>query len=663
MAAPSDPTKPSFPVSYPITDLETLLSRSYFDSFHYPFNVSSVPLPASSVEMPTRRRILVCHDFKGGYTDDDKFVQGSSNASAYAIWHWHLMDVFVYFSHNLVSLPPPGWTNAAHTHGVKILATFITEWDKGREICNTLLSTTKSSRTYAERLAELAYALGFDGWLLNMEVKLDQQQLANLKEFVGHLTQSMHKLVPGSLVIWYDSVTVDGTLTYQNQLNEKNKLFFDLCDGIFCNYKWKEYYAIDSVTVAGDRRFDVYMGIDVWGRGTFGGGQWNTNLALDVLKKVDVSAAIFAPGWVYETAQKPNFQTAQNRWWGLVEESWGVLQNYPRVLPFYSNFDQGHGFHYSIGGLEVLNSPWNNISCEGFQPVLYCMENSPTSMQVFINFEDVPYVGGGSIMCRGTLGNNGVFSTRLFLGCLSSEQPLSFTYYVKADGNSLVGLCLSFSSNPEETEKVLLVPEAIFPAFDLTSKYDKVIVSQNGPQQDPSLSSGWVKYDSTIMMSGHTLTEVGLLCYFKKPDKLKTDLRRETNSPISNQSPFSASLGLIRIRVTGENAEFPSADSWTTEGKNISWSFNDNGAKAVSLQITWKLNTVSAESFLLFNIYVQRAGDAEFLGVTRAGMYYVSALEVPSGITRLSFIIQVCGLDGSSQDLDKCPTHLLSIEV
>lgn len=28
------------------------------------------------------------------------------------------------------------------------------------------------------------------------------------------------------------------------------------------------------------------------------------------------------------------------RWWALVEKSWGVSQNYPKSLPFYSNFDQ-----------------------------------------------------------------------------------------------------------------------------------------------------------------------------------------------------------------------------------------------------------------------------------------------------------------------------------
>lgn len=41
---------------------------------------------------------------------------------------------------------------------------------------------------------------------------------------------------------------------------------------------------------------------------------WQTNVALDVIKKDYVSAALFAPGWVYETKQPPDFQSAQNRY-------------------------------------------------------------------------------------------------------------------------------------------------------------------------------------------------------------------------------------------------------------------------------------------------------------------------------------------------------------
>ncbi|MQM01842.1 hypothetical protein Taro_034600 [Colocasia esculenta] len=352
-----DPSKPSVPVSFPIKDLRSLASRSYFASFHYPFNRASVRLPAGAgAGLPPRRRLLVCHDMAGGY-QDDRWVQGGANPDAYAIWHWHLMDVFVYFAHDLVTLPPPCWTNAAHSHGVRVLGTFITEWDKGKDICKTLLASNEFARLYAERLAELAAALGFDGWLrsidvelylqINIENQLDMNQIPILKEFLSHLTRTMHASVPGSLVIWYDSVTVHGQLYWQNLLNKDNKPFFDLCDGIFINYSWKEPFPKYSAAVAGDRKFDVYMGIDVFGRKTYGGGQWNTNVALELLKKDDVSAAVFAPGWVYENKQPPDFQTAQNRWWGLVEKSWGIFQNYPKALPFYSNFDQVNSLNNS----------------------------------------------------------------------------------------------------------------------------------------------------------------------------------------------------------------------------------------------------------------------------------------------------------------------------
>lgn len=47
-----------------------------------------------------------------------------------------------------------------------MLGTFIAEWDAGREMCTKLLATKETAQMYAERLAELAVALGFDGWLV-----------------------------------------------------------------------------------------------------------------------------------------------------------------------------------------------------------------------------------------------------------------------------------------------------------------------------------------------------------------------------------------------------------------------------------------------------------------------------------------------------------------
>ena len=52
--------------------------------------------------------------------------------------------------------------------------------------------------------------------------------------------------------------------------------FFSLCDGIFLNYHWHRQCLVDTLTVCGkDRAKDVFVGIDVFGRGTFGGGGYD----------------------------------------------------------------------------------------------------------------------------------------------------------------------------------------------------------------------------------------------------------------------------------------------------------------------------------------------------------------------------------------------------
>ncbi|KAL5732959.1 hypothetical protein ACOSQ2_032651 [Xanthoceras sorbifolium] len=668
----NDPSEPSVPISYPIKTLKDLESRAYFDSFHYPFNRSSVPLPQNGA-FHDRPRILVCHDMQGGYVDD-KWVQGGTNADAYAIWHWYLMDVFVYFSHSLVTLPPPCWTNTAHKHGVKVLGTFITEWDEGRETANELLSTKESAHMYAERLTELAVALGFDGWLLNMEVKLDAGQIPNLKEFISHLTDTMHSSLPGSLVIWYDSVTIDGELKWQDQLNEKNKPFFDICDGIFVNYTWKEDYPKLSAAVAGDRKYDVYMGIDVFGRNTFGGGQWNTNVALDLLKKDDVSAAIFAPGWVYETKQPPDFQTAQNRWWSLVEKSWGVLQKYPKVLPFYSDFDQGHGLHISVEGDQVLGTPWNNISSQGFQPLLKFNDDAnPDSIQVIVDFTEASYSGGGNITFKGTLGDNANFIARLFQGeILLGDIPVLITYSVKSEKNSLLGLLLELSSATKETKSLLLASKG---TNQFSGKFSEVVVPCQ--VKNPETASGWVMQETGIAMNDYTITGINALCY--RPEPENSNLRLESghqDNALTSTTPaeYFAVLGDITIKTLGPYSHFPPSSSWLVDTHYIKWTSGSQGSKTLNVKLSWELKDGNDSLFPKYNIYVKKLakqqvgiqdglpeGAHEYLGSAHVKAFYVSDLVVPSGTDSLKFIIQVCSVDGKSQKPDDSPFLVLEV--
>ncbi|KAI9102114.1 hypothetical protein K1719_023624 [Acacia pycnantha] len=663
-----DPSQPSLPISYPIKTLHELESRSYFDSFHYSFNKASVPLPnlGSSSSLPNRRRLLVCHDLAGGY-NDDKWVQGGTNADAYAIWHWHLIDVFVYFSHSLVTIPPPCWTNTAHRHGVKVLGTFITEWDEGRVVCDEMLATKGSAQMYAERLVELAAALGFDGWLINMEVKLDRGQIENLKEFVKHLSLLMHSSVPGSLVIWYDSVTIYGELDWQNKLDEYNKPFFDICDGIFVNYTWKEDYPRLSADVAGDRKFDVYMGIDVFGRNSYGGGQWNVNVALDLLRKEDVSAAVFAPGWVHQTKQPPDFQTAQNRWWGLLEKSWAILRNYSGTLPIYTNFDQGHGYHVSIDGDRVFDVAWCNISCQGLQPILEFVDDSQNaSIQAFVDFEEASYSGGGNITFKGSLEGQTYIEKRIFQGEFPvGESPIHILFSVKSDNNSSLGLVLEFASIANERTSVLVTSREM---NQLSNKFNKVLMTR----ELKGLSPEWVVHEGTITMNGYKLTEILAVCYRSEPPFNVPRLKSRSYGPdsaVGSSTDYFAVLGHITIKSSAHNSDFPVSTSWLVNGEYIKWTSDSEGSMTLSLKLLWNLKDGHNYVFLNYKVYVEilsgqteRVRVPEYLGIAQVNCYYVSDLKIPSVISRVKFIIQACSDDGTNQKLDDSPYYELHVE-
>ena len=98
-----------------------------------------------------------------------RFVQGYPSCSCYVIYHWQYIDIFVYFSHHFVTIPPPCWTNAAHTHAVPVLGTLITEWDDGAKRCSKILEDKATYKHFANQLVDIAEYYKFDGWLVNIE--------------------------------------------------------------------------------------------------------------------------------------------------------------------------------------------------------------------------------------------------------------------------------------------------------------------------------------------------------------------------------------------------------------------------------------------------------------------------------------------------------------
>ncbi|XP_053938953.1 cytosolic endo-beta-N-acetylglucosaminidase isoform X2 [Cuculus canorus] len=308
-------TKTTEPISFFLSGLEELLS--WQPDSNGDFNISAVPLAQRQPPLHSKRpRTLVCHDMRGGYLDD-RFIQGSATRNPYVFYHWRYIDIFVYFSHHTVTIPPVCWTNAAHRNGVPVLGTFITEWTDGEKICEAFLSGGEEAyRAVSEQLARIAQHYRFDGWLVNIENTLSAVAVGNLPPFLRHLTAQVHRAVPGGLVIWYDSVLQNGTLKWQNGLNEENRVFFDACDGLFTNYNWKEENLESSRELAGPRRTDVYVGVDVFGRGDVIGGGFDTNKEEEAGPWYDLSLQEIQPFYPEHEGRLSTSCYLQDAWCG-----------------------------------------------------------------------------------------------------------------------------------------------------------------------------------------------------------------------------------------------------------------------------------------------------------------------------------------------------------
>ncbi|XP_036268112.1 cytosolic endo-beta-N-acetylglucosaminidase isoform X1 [Pipistrellus kuhlii] len=439
------------PVSFYLSSLEELLA--WTPGPEDGFSVALVPAQGRQPPLGSRRpRTLLCHDMMGGYLED-RFVQGSAAPSPYAFYHWQHIDIFVYFSHHLVTLPPVGWTNAAHRHGVRVLGTFITEWKEGGQLCEAFLAGGDGSyRAVADRLVLLAQFLRFDGWLINIENSLSAAAVGNTPPFLHYLTTQLHQQVPGGLVLWYDSVVSSGQLRWQDELNEQNRVFFDSCDGIFTNYNWGEAHLERMRAAAGERLADVYVGVDVFARGNVVGGRFDTYKSLELIRKHGLSAALFAPGWVYECLEKTEFLQNQDKFWSLLTR---YLPTHSICsLPFVTSFCLGMGTRRVCYGQEEAVGPWYHPGAQEPQPLFG--EHRPEGPgQGWVKTHSCladAWNGGSSLLVRGTIPpEEGHVAVRLFSLQVPVPPKLLLSLVYKLEGPAKVRVALELTTGDADS--------------------------------------------------------------------------------------------------------------------------------------------------------------------------------------------------------------------
>ncbi|XP_017155826.1 cytosolic endo-beta-N-acetylglucosaminidase [Drosophila miranda] len=335
-----------------------------------------------AVDDQNRRELLVCHDMMGNYLEDRHF-HSSEKYDDYRFLHWSAVDYFCYFSHKYVTIPPSGWLNAAHRHGVPVLGTYIVEADS--LLVEVLASEESVDRTVAA-LTRLCLHFGFEGWLVNVEVTVPQKSMPNLHRFVRELRSATESQVPHGRVFWYDSVIETGALLWQNELNARNVDFFRISDAMLINYAWNDGHLERSASLArqeGSPQHRVFMGLDVFGRSRKGGFQ-----SLDTMERIaqnGFSAGIFAPAWSFETLRnwqgydisKANgdeevnaaFLSRNESWWARL---WPLLATHPyQALPFYTDFCVGSGQASFVRGsrdASATGRPFFNLSRQSLQP-------------------------------------------------------------------------------------------------------------------------------------------------------------------------------------------------------------------------------------------------------------------------------------------------------
>jgi hypothetical protein len=268
----------------------------------------------------------------------------------------------------------------------------------------------ESAEALATNLTLVMKHVGFDGWLVNIENKIDPSNIPFLKHFLGRLRQNVSVSTGGEgSVIWYDSV-IDGSgeLKWQDTVNKRNRPFFDLADGIFVNYTWKQNTPLECAAVAQDRRADVFMGIDVFGRGTYGGGGMDVDKALRLIKNANVSAALFAPGWVLEQLEEgASFHDKQHQFWSKIEEMWsGPQTSADASFSFFSSsFGQGKGRLQYAQGKCLSRVPWYRLCGIDVQPDSHIegatqRQNTAYSIRCEHTHE-LAYNGGSSLRIQG----------------------------------------------------------------------------------------------------------------------------------------------------------------------------------------------------------------------------------------------------------------------
>eukprot|EP00892_Ulva_mutabilis_P012125 jgi/Ulvmu1/9285/UM050_0034.1 len=647
---------------------------------------ATVPLPQANVASPGsgKQRMLVCHDMAGGYYED-KWAQGCASSDTYLFEFWQCVDTFIYFSHVLVTIPPVGWINAAHQNGAKMLGTFIMEWEEGAKVCKELFQSRQSAIHAAKQLAKIAEWYGFEGWLINIESQVQVEHVPQVVHFLDTLKAEMHAVTLGnSAVLWYDACDVQGLVRHYCTVNHNNFPFFEACDGMFVDYHWNDQSCRKAVEFLDDRRRNgcckhgpaqTWFGVDVYGRGTFGGGGWDSDIAVAHAGAQGLSMAVFAPGWIYEEDKGPRSEWPQRsrRLWRLIQDAWVSSRTTVTSLPVSTSFNRGAGHSYRQSAREV-SGPWFNMSLQDVQPLWLppCPPNAHTlglgalqnSHSCSLSLEpDYTHVfdGGCSVHASGSCDAGGTALAALLLCDAPVAESVAVQYTSRVASGTAAALVLVFAEQDELSAVVLhtdawtedMLEETQLHLLDqgMSCQMIQSTITNSAasdPQDDADAEGGWTR--NSFRIAGDTDRRLVHVAVVARSLGGGADVSLNLGSLLVQDAADARSAVISGLEVRGEVTRQKHDDTMDSISVLLEWNcpglHTAPGALRTAVWATEDSDEVGGS----------REERPEFPSATLVGfsnrcLYFVCPLLVRSTAAAITFVVQPRNLDCSWSSL------------
>lgn len=449
------------------------------------FNVSSVPLAkrADLAELETVNstqnkdtKVMAVSIMNGSTSGNSPHGLNKMNANTFSYWQY--VDLLVYWGgssgEGLIVAPSADVVDAGHRNGVKVIGTiFMPQAAHGGKMqwLEDLL-TRKEDGSYpvADKLIEVADVYGFDGWFMNQETEgTDEEPLtadhaARMREFLSYYKEKAPELE----LIYYDSMTVDGKMDWQNALTEKNAAYLmnedgeAVADEMFLNFWWTtEKLAGEELLKAsaglakekGIDPYDLYAGVDIQSNG------YDTPVRWDLFENPEggtyTSLGLYCPSWAYFSAGTvQDFWKQENKLWvnskgdpsyeadvSGDDTQWRGVSAYVvertavTELPFVTNFCMGNGYGFYKNGQLISMLDRNNRSVSDILPTYrYIIENGEgNTLAADLDVGDA-YYGGNSLILRGDVKEDTESVIKLYSADLDAQEQMIFTTAAKVRG-------------------------------------------------------------------------------------------------------------------------------------------------------------------------------------------------------------------------------------